>query len=548
MLFHDIREKEVRTDIAKIIEAALEEAVKAGELKETKPVHVEKPKREEHGDYSTNIAMLLAPTEKKSPRDVAAAIKKRIETSPLVSKCEIAGPGFVNVFLKKSYWHELLGEIIEKGNAFGKTDAGKGKKVLLEFVSANPTGPLHIGHGRGAAVGDALANIMKAAGFDVKKEYYINDRGRQIQTLGESVRAKAEGTPLPEDGYKGAYVDEIAAAYKTAGAKESYEDFACDEMLKRIKTDLESFGVSFDVWTSERRDIFETGLVKKGLDALEEKGFVYEQNGAKWFKSKQLGDDKDRVLEKSGGELTYFATDVAYHKKKVDDGFDSIIDVWGADHHGYEARVRASLKALGLDDSKLKIIFIQLVALLRNGEPVAMGKREGEFVTLKEVIDEVGMDATRYFFLMRRSDAHLDFDLELAKKQAPENPVFYVQYCHARIHSIITFAKESGLEAPKPPLSGELLGKLDTKDELDIIKHLAAFEETVAKSALDMEPHRITFYLQELASLFHPYYNKNRVVTEDKELSLARLALCRAIATVAKNGLTLLGVLAPEKM
>jgi len=548
VLFHDIREKEVRTDIAKIIEAALEEAVKAGELKETKPVHVEKPKREEHGDYSTNIAMLLAPTEKKSPRDVAAAIKKRIETSPLVSKCEIAGPGFVNVFLKKSYWHELLGEIIEKGNAFGKTDAGKGKKVLLEFVSANPTGPLHIGHGRGAAVGDALANIMKAAGFDVKKEYYINDRGRQIQTLGESVRAKAEGTPLPEDGYKGAYVDEIAAAYKTAGAKESYEDFACDEMLKRIKTDLESFGVSFDVWTSERRDIFETGLVKKGLDALEEKGFVYEQNGAKWFKSKQLGDDKDRVLEKSGGELTYFATDVAYHKKKVDDGFDSIIDVWGADHHGYEARVRASLKALGLDDSKLKIIFIQLVALLRNGEPVAMGKREGEFVTLKEVIDEVGMDATRYFFLMRRSDAHLDFDLELAKKQAPENPVFYVQYCHARIHSIITFAKESGLEAPKPPLSGELLGKLDTKDELDIIKHLAAFEETVAKSALDMEPHRITFYLQELASLFHPYYNKNRVVTEDKELSLARLALCRAIATVAKNGLTLLGVLAPEKM
>ncbi|MDH4228031.1 MAG: arginine--tRNA ligase [Deltaproteobacteria bacterium] len=538
----------MRTDIAKIIEAALEEAVKAGELKETKPVHVEKPKREEHGDYSTNIAMLLAPTEKKSPRDVAAAIKKRIETSPLVSKCEIAGPGFVNVFLKKSYWHELLGEIIEKGNAFGKTDAGKGKKVLLEFVSANPTGPLHIGHGRGAAVGDALANIMKAAGFDVKKEYYINDRGRQIQTLGESVRAKAEGTPLPEDGYKGAYVDEIAAAYKTAGAKESYEDFACDEMLKRIKTDLESFGVSFDVWTSERRDIFETGLVKKGLDALEEKGFVYEQNGAKWFKSKQLGDDKDRVLEKSGGELTYFATDVAYHKKKVDDGFDSIIDVWGADHHGYEARVRASLKALGLDDSKLKIIFIQLVALLRNGEPVAMGKREGEFVTLKEVIDEVGMDATRYFFLMRRSDAHLDFDLELAKKQAPENPVFYVQYCHARIHSIITFAKESGLEAPKPPLSGELLGKLDTKDELDIIKHLAAFEETVAKSALDMEPHRITFYLQELASLFHPYYNKNRVVTEDKELSLARLALCRAIATVAKNGLTLLGVLAPEKM
>ena len=434
--------------------------------------------------------------------------------------------------------------------------AGKGQKALLEFVSANPTGPLHIGHGRGAAVGDSLARILKAAGYEVTKEYYINDAGRQVYTLGESVRLRVEElkgqkVEFPQDYYKGEYIKDIAKEYLAkygeggAGAP-GYKDYGSAAMLDMIRRDLEAFGITFDVWFSEK-SLDDTGKVAGAIEAIKEKGYIYESEGAVWFRTTDFGDDKDRVLIKADGERTYFASDIAYHRDKAERGYDALVNIWGADHHGYEGRIRAVMRALGYDDSALKVIFIQLVALLRKGVPVPMGKREGEFVTLRQVMDEVGSDACRFFFLMRRPDAQLDFDLELAKSQAPENPVYYVQYCHARIKSIIGFAAEKGIRVPEH-FDAKLLSRLDGKEETELIKRLGAFEELVERSAFAMEPHRITFYLMELAGLFHPYYNKTRVVTDDPEQTGAMLLLCRAVATVVANGLALLGVSAPDKM
>ncbi|MBI5468678.1 MAG: arginine--tRNA ligase [Deltaproteobacteria bacterium] len=554
----------MRQGIADIIREALISAHGDGLIKTAEPpaYSVETSKKEEFGDYSTNAAMLLAPLEKKGPRQIAGVIKERIAAFPQVEKCEVAGPGFINIFLKKSYWLSVLEDIVRQGAGFGRSQTGAGRRVQVEFVSANPTGPLHIGHGRGAAVGDALANILKAAGYDVEKEYYINDVGRQMNTLGRSVFLRhqellGKTITFPEDSYKGEYIKEVAADF-IAKNGEKYRDapedlavpvfsrFAGEALLERIRTDLKDFGVEFDRWCSEKA-LVEKGLVEATIDEIKKRGYIYEAEGALWFRTTGFGDDKDRVLTKADGSRTYFASDIAYHRDKVERGFSTIVDVWGADHHGYEGRVRALVKALGYDDSVLKVIFIQLVALLRNGVPVPMGKREGEFVTLRQVMDEVGVDACRFFFLMRRSDAHLDFDLELAKSQAPENPVYYVQYCHARIKSIIGFAKEKGAVIPED-FDSKLLSRLDQKEEVEIIKHLGSFGEVVERSAAAMEPHRVTFYLMELAGLFHPYYNKNRVVTEDPELTAARLLLCGAVATVAANGLRLLGVSAPDKM
>lgn len=554
----------MRQGIFEIVKEALESARKDGLIKtgEVPACSVDTSKKEEFGDYSTNAAMLLAPLEKKPPRQIAEVIKDRIAAFPQVDKCEVAGPGFINIFLKKSYWTAVLEDIVRQGPGFGRSDVGAGKKVQVEFVSANPTGPLHIGHGRGAAVGDALANILKAAGYDVSREYYINDVGRQMETLGRSVFLRhqellGKKITFPEDSYKGEYIKEVAAdfiskdgeRYKEApeaDAVPAFSLFAGAALLERIRKDLKDFGVEFDRWYSEK-SLVGKGLVEATIEELKKRGCIYEAEGALWFKTTGFGDDKDRVLRKADGSRTYFASDIAYHREKIERGFDTIVDVWGADHHGYEGRVRALVKALGYDDSVLKIIFIQLVALLRKGVPVPMGKREGEFVTLRQVMDEVGVDACRFFFLMRRSDAHLDFDLELAKSQAPENPVYYVQYCHARIKSIIGFAREKGAVVPEDFDSG-LLSRLDQKDEVELIKHLGSFGEVVERSAVAMEPHRVTFYLMELAGLFHPYYNRNRVVTEDTELTGARLLLCEAVATVAANGLRLLGVSAPDKM
>lgn len=550
----------MRIGALKIIENALEAARRDGLIKaESLPaIIIEKPKKEEFGDFSTNIAMLLAPLEKRPPRVIAEAIANKIAGQPYVVKAEVAGPGFINIFLDKAYWLSILTDILRQGPDYGRSDIGKGKKVQVEFVSANPTGPLHIGHGRGAAVGDSLAKVLEAAGYDVVKEYYINDAGRQVYTLGESVKLRmkelqGQTVEFPADFYKGDYIKEIADEYlKKYGSLEKGEsvetpkDFACKAMLGRIEEDLKEFGIEFDVWYSEK-SLDDRGLVAETIDELKKLGHLYEAEGALWFRTTEFGDDKDRVLIKADGERTYFASDIAYHREKVRKGFDLLINIWGADHHGYEGRIRALLKALGMDDKVLQIIFIQLVALLRNGVPVAMGKREGEFVTLRQVMDEVGKDACRFFFLMRRSDAQLDFDLELAKSQAPENPVYYVQYCHARISSIIEFAAEKGIAVPED-FDANVLNKLDQKEEAELIKNLGTFSEVVERSALNMEPHRVTFYLMELAGMFHPYYNKNRVVTEDMELTQARLLLCRALQTVVANGLTLLGVSAPKKM
>ncbi|MBI5560046.1 MAG: arginine--tRNA ligase [Deltaproteobacteria bacterium] len=558
--------------IKDIIMNVLEEASAVGALS-TPPcsfpsVIIETPKKEGFGDFSTNLAMLLAPLEGRPVREVARLLGDKITGASLdVLRCEVAGPGFINIFLKESYWHGVLAEIVRKGGAYGDTDIGKGKKVQIEFVSANPTGPLHIGHARNASVGDTLANVMKAAGFEVTKEYYINDAGLQVYTLGESVRLRwlemhcGKKVEFPTDYYKGEYVkelaDEISRTYDSeildripagqAQAVPLFQEFACEAMLKMIKKDLQDFGVEFDVWYSEKEKLRDSGLVTGTMEKLRDKGFLYEKEGAIWFRTTDFGDDKDRVLMKADGELTYFASDCAYHLDKVKRGFSTVINIWGADHHGYETRVRAVFKAFGCDEGVLKIVFIQLVALTRGGVAMAMGKREGEFVTLREVLDEVGKDAMRFFFLMRKSDAHLDFDLELAKKQAPENPVYYVQYCHARIMSIMGFAEEKGARLSGEP-GLEVLKELKLKEELDIIKHLGTFEEVVEKSAVHLEPYRLTFYLRELAGLFHPYYNRNRVVSENAALTLARLFLCKAAATVIRKGLGLLGVSAPVKM
>lgn len=550
----------MRKGVVGIIDAALKAARAEGLLTAaTLPdIIVERSKKEEFGDFSTNMAMLLAPLEKKPPRDIAGILAGKIASMPPVTRAEVAGPGFINIFLDKSYWFSILEEIIKKGPSFGRLDAGKGRKVQVEFVSANPTGPLHIGHGRNAAVGDTLANILDAAGYDVMREYYINDVGRQVHTLGESVRLRllelqGEKVEFPEDFYRGEYIKDIARDYMTkygrldkAASAPELKDFAREAMLERIRKDLDDFGVRFDVWYSEK-SLHDKGLVAETIDELRRRGFIYESEGALWMRTTDFGDDKDRVIIKADKSMTYFASDIAYHRDKIERGFSSMIDVWGADHHGYEARIRALFKALGADDSRLKIVFIQLVALLRKGVPVAMGKREGEFVTLRQVMDEVGKDACRFFFLMRKSDAHLDFDLELAKSQAPENPVYYVQYGHARIKSIIAFAAEKNIKVPET-VSAATLDTLNVREEIEIIKHLGMFEEVVERSAASMEPHRVTFYLMELAGLFHPYYNRNRVVTDDAGLTAARLLLCSAVGNVVANGLNLLGVEAPSKM
>jgi len=523
---------------------------------------ISQPRTKGFGDLSTNVAMKLARSQRKNPGDIALALSKKLSDCEVLEKCEVAAPGFVNFFIKKSCWAKLLKEILDKGEDYGRLSLGAGEKVQVEFVSANPTGPLHIGHGRGAAVGDAISKILEAAGYDVTKEFYINDVGRQIEVLGRSVYLRAreklgEAVEMPEDSYHGSYIKDVAEEFIEKEGKafmemdedeaiKLFKDYASESLLSGIRKDLKDFKVEFDVWFSEK-SLYEKNLVVKAMDELKKRGYIYKEEGAVWFRSTAFGDDKDRVLIKADGARTYFASDIAYHGDKLDRGFTRIINVWGADHHGYEARVRAFIEAMGREKDSLKVVFIQLVALLREGQPVAMGKRSGEFVTLRQVMDEVGSDAARFFFLTRRSDAHLDFDLELAKKQTPENPVFYVQYCFARIRSIFEFAEEKGFTCPEE-FSAKDLERLNLPEEIELIKHLANFESVIEKSATELEPHRVTFYLMDLAGLFHPYYNKNRVVTEDKALTEARLLLLKATGAVTGIGLRLLGISTPEKM
>ncbi|MDX2480183.1 MAG: arginine--tRNA ligase [Desulfuromusa sp.] len=523
-------------------------------------VQLEIPKNHDHGDFSTNLAMTLAKPERKAPRKIAEALVAALQGNPLCDNIEIAGPGFINFRLAATCWYEVLDQVMEQGDKYGRSQIGAGTKIQVEFVSANPTGPLHIGHGRGAVVGDALAAVLQAAGFDVQREYYVNDAGNQVLTLGRSIllrlrELQGETIEFPEDGYQAGYVVELAAKYRSergelidvpeVEAIETCARFGVGEILQWIEADLEIFGIQFDHWYSEK-SLYDQGMVKQELAKLKEKGLSFEQDDALWLRTTDFGDDKDRVLIKSDGSFTYFASDVAYHMEKFDRGFDRVIDVWGADHHGYIPRMKAMLAGLGHLPEDLEVLLIQMVNLLRDGKPYIMGKRSGNFITLKEVIEEVGRDACRFFFLMRRCDSQLDFDLELAKQQNSDNPVYYVQYAHARICSINRNAAEIGLEQPSS--TSVDYSRLELTEELALVKQLARFPETVVGAALNYEPHRIIFYLQELAAQFHSYYNRHRVLVEDPATTQARLFLVNAVRTVLANALQLLGLSAPERM
>jgi arginyl-tRNA synthetase len=519
------------------------------------------PTNKEFGDFSSNLAMIAAKKAKKPPREVAGIIKQAIEAqSELIEKVEVAGPGFINLFIKPVRWAGLLQEITTLRQDYGKSSYGAKKKVQVEFVSANPTGPLHIGHGRGAAVGDTLVRILDAAGFDVAAEYYINDIGNQMNNLGLSVLARykeihGKDSLFPESGYKGDYIKDIAEeVIKIHGnallemdhdeAVKICREYAAQVILEGIKEDLGLFNIHFHKWFSES-SLYHDHKFEDALRYLKEKDLSYEADGALWFKTSHFGDEKDRVLKKQDGSLTYFAPDIAYHKDKLDRGFAQVIDIWGADHHGYVPRMKAAINALGAPEDCFHALLIQLVSLVRDGKPVSMSTRSGEFVTLREIINEVGKDVARYFFMMRKCDAQLVFDLDLAKKKSDENPVYYIQYAHARICSII---RNAAVQGSVPTLEGANLELLTAGDDLDLIKVLASYPDIVVSAASDLEPHRIAFYLLDLATAFHRFYNRNRVITENAPLTSARLVLIDAVRQVIANALALMGIDAPESM
>jgi len=554
----------MKEKLREIISRTFEQCRAEGLLHSATPpaFSVELPRSKQHGDLATNIAMLLAKQEKRSPREIAEMFAGKLRQADAgIIRVEIAGPGFINCFIDSSVWHDVLERIESQGDRYGSVDIGQGIRVMVEFVSANPTGPLHIGHGRGAAVGDAVARVLAFAGYEVSREYYINDVGNQMNNLGRATYLRylemhGQAADFPEDLYKGAYIRDIARMVSDRhgdrfvhepeqSALPFFTRFASDTILQGIKDDLRDFGVEFDAWFSERV-LFERGEVQAALDRFRADGLAYEQEGALWFAASRFGDDKDRVVVKDDGATTYFASDIAYHRDKLTRGYTHMIDVWGADHHGYIPRLRAFLRALGVADDAFSVILIQMVNLLRAGEPVAMSTRSGEFVTLREVMDEVGRDAARFSFLTRRSDAQLDFDLDVAKKQSDENPVYYVQYAHARICSILRVARERGFSLP-------VFADIDTAlltavEETELLKKLSEFPALIAGSARAHEPHRIAVYLMELVGDFHSYYNKHRVITDDESLSRTRLHLMTCIRTVLRNGLALLGVSAPETM
>ncbi len=554
----------MKQKIKNIINNALKDAYDKDDLPSSNfpEIEVEEPKAGSHGDFSTNISMVMASIQKMPPRKIAEEIINKIhDPDGIVDKTEIAGPGFINFFLNKHSWHPVLRKIHEQDALYGASNIGKGKKIQVEFVSANPTGPLHVGHGRGAAVGDSVANILLFCGYNVEKEYYVNDSGRQINTLGRSVFLRYKelfetDVQFPEDCYQGDYVRDLAGK-----VKEDKEDkllsmsedeaisycarFAADNILSEIKEDLAHFGVVFDNWYSEQ-GLYDSGKVDKIINDFRKQNIIFEEDGALWFRTKDFGDEKNRVVVRNNGLTTYFASDIAYHQDKFDRGFERVVDVWGADHHGYIPRVSAAIEASGYGRDKFNVILIQLVNLLREGEPVAMSTRAGEFVTLRDVINEVGSDAARFIFLTRHYESALDFDLELAKKKTNDNPVYYVQYVHARISSIARKAQERGIS--DIVWNDAAISRLTEPEEIQLIKTMARYPEIVRCSAEYMEPHRITYYLMNLASVFHAYYNKHRVLTDEAELTLGRLYLVLAIKKIIRNGLSLLGVSAPEEM
>jgi arginyl-tRNA synthetase len=554
---------------------AVTTALAAGGLPAAPDCAWDVPRQAEHGDYATNVAMTLARAAKRSPRQIAEAIVKHFPALPEVARLEIAGPGFINVFLSPAWVAEALRDILAADAAYGRGADLAGQRVRLEFVSANPTGPLVIVNARAAAVGDALARLLRARGARVTTEFYVNDAGNQFEALARSFEARVrqavgESVTLPENGYPGEYLIDLAGEYLTehklatsaeleahlaravvAGRPtEQLGRWAVARMLEGQRRVLADYGVQFDVWSSEQRDVRDQGLPARMLDELATRGLTYEQEGALWFRSTQVGeeaaDDKDRVLRRGSGEATYFAVDVAYHHYVKFADADRLINLLGPDHHGYVGRIRAAMQALGHPPDAFEVLIVQLVTLLRDGQPVRMSKRRGEFVLMEELLEEVGRDAARFTFLTRRHDSPLEFDLAVATRQSSDNPVYYVQYAHARIHSIARQAAEQGIAMPAEDAVD--LTALVEPEEQALIKRLLHYPEVVRGATRALEPHRIAFWLRELAGAFHPYYKTHRVIQDDHRLMLARLALCTAVGRVIANGLDLLGVAAPESM
>jgi arginyl-tRNA synthetase len=562
----------MRHQIASLVETALQAAFAAQELVSSPlpSVIIGIPANPSHGDYSCNIAMQMAKSERKAPRQVAETIIRHIGNgSGLLSKTEIAGPGFINFFVAPVAWQQTLLKIESQGDSFGRTTTGAGQKLQVEFVSANPTGPLHIGHGRGAAIGDTLCRLLSATGWDVTREFYYNDAGQQISNLALSVQARCLGIDTddprwPADGYQGEYIRDVARAYlaqETVDADDRHvtalgdphdldaiQKFAVASLRREQDLDLKAFGVQFDVFTLES-SLYDDGRVDAVVQLLTENGHSYEQDGALWLRTTDFGDDKDRVMRKSDGGYTYFVPDIAYHLAKWERGFTRVINEQGSDHHSTITRVRAGLQALnrGIPQGWPEYVLHQMVTVMRGGEEVKISKRAGSYVTLRDLIDEVGRDATRFFFIMRKPDSQLVFDIDLAKEQSPDNPVYYVQYAHARICSIFENAVEKG-HAVSDKIGSSELALLETPEELQLIKLLAALPDTVDDSARFFEPHRLTHFLMELAACFHSFYNKNRVLTENPDLTRARLYLLKRTAQTLKNALSILGISAPERM
>lgn len=540
---------------------AAEEARVAGELhyQELPRFILETPREESHGDLATNLALLLAREARTSPRQVAQTIAARFPTGAenRVSRVEVAGPGFINLFLDPGWVYAVLPEVETRDESYGCSETGKGERVQVEFVSANPTGLLHMGNARGAALGDTLANVLAAAGYEVTREFYINDAGNQIENFGRSLEARylellGQQVEFPENGYPGkdliesmqrliAQVGDRYLKVEPELRRELLVKFALKEKVAQMRQDLEDFGVHYDVWFSEQT-LHDSGEIGRVLKDLQDKGYVYEEDGALWLRSTLFGDEKDEVLVRGNGTPTYFAADIAYHKNKFQRGFDRVINIWGADHHGHVARLKGAMQALGYDPERLQVIIMQLVRLFKGSEPVRMSKRTGEYITLRELMEDVGRDAARYFFVMRSADSHLDFDLELARQQSSENPVYYIQYAHARICSIL---RQAELIPSASEVRCELL---QDPTELALLKKIAELPGEILFAASHLEPNRLAYYAYDLATLFHAFYTRCRVLNEEPELSKARLVLVNACRITLRNTIRLLGVTAPERM
>lgn len=557
---------DMKTLLCEALIAAAESARQDGafSLDTMPPVHFDEPPQKEFGDYATNFAMQAAKAARTNPRALAQALAARIQ-APWLEKVEIAGPGFMNFYLKPDWLYELLERILKAGGSWGNLTAAAPEKIQVEFVSANPTGPLHVGHGRGAALGSALVNLLRAAGHCVEAEFYINDAGNQIDNLAASVNARylellGKPAQFPEDGYHGQdivqtaqrIIDRDGDRYLNIADSERlalFKELALSEKLAALKEDLEAFQVTFDVWFSER-SLHQRDAINATCAMLTEKGYMYRHDGALWLKSTDYGDDKDRVVIRDNGVPTYLAADIAYHRDKLERGFDTIINLWGADHHGYIPRVKAAIAAMGYDPSRLEILILQMVSLYQNGELVKMSKRTGQGVTLTELMEEVGIDAARFFFIMRSADSQLDFDLDLAKSRTNENPVYYIQYAHARIASIFRQAEDAGLDtqAALQAVDSAALSVLCQEAEIDLIKKLGNYPGEIADAARERAPHRIARFAHELAGLFHTFYNQCRIIGVDAEVQAARLALVAAVRNTIRHALAILGVTAPDKM